>query len=141
MKGKQKAAPPVTKFKYHHSDALANTGIALRHANHILQSDPTIPDLVEAQKTALSKLLEAKSESDKFRLAMANGKSLDAMDRYKCAENSPICQIVSHETMTKQYAHIKASLKDPRSGALDKIVVSQPTVTTDKDPDKSLGAL
>lgn len=67
---------------------------------------------------------------------MANGKSLDAIDRYKCKEESAICQIVNHETMKKQHLHVKRTLKAPRMGALDKIVVPQPVVTTDDDHDK-----
>lgn len=38
--------------------------------------------------------------------------------------------------MKKQHLHVKRTLKAPRMGALDKIVVPQPVETTDDDPDK-----
>lgn len=38
--------------------------------------------------------------------------------------------------MKKQHLHVKRTLKAPRMGALDKIVVPQPVETTDDDHDK-----
>ncbi|GFH50470.1 hypothetical protein CTEN210_06946 [Chaetoceros tenuissimus] len=134
MNGPMSREEAITKMK--NIEKRSTEFIAMRHANHLLSKDTDNPDLKEAQKQAATKHSEVKKYSNKYRLAMANGKSLDAMDRYKCAETSAIHQIVNHETMTRQYAHIKATLKDPRTGALDKIVVPQPTKTTDKDPDK-----
>lgn len=58
------------------------------------------------------------------------------MDRYKCKEDSAIRQIVNHERMKKQHLHVKKTLKSPRMGALDKIVVPQPIETNEDDPEK-----
>lgn len=74
------AAAPVSKFRFRHSDALANAGKALRHANHLLQEDPTNEKLKVAKENAVKVLTEVKADSDKCRIEMANGKSLDAMD-------------------------------------------------------------
>lgn len=79
-KANSTAAPPVSKFRYRHSDALANAGQALHHANHLLQTDPDNATIKEAKELAKKNLDEVKRDSDKYRVAMANGKSLDAMD-------------------------------------------------------------
>ncbi|GFH56253.1 hypothetical protein CTEN210_12729 [Chaetoceros tenuissimus] len=130
------AAPPVSLFRYHHSDSLSNAGKALRHANHLLQNDPDSLELKEAKDAAVKNLLKVKTHSDKYREEMANGRSLDAMDKYKCEEKSAIRQIVNHEKISKQHASVKKSLATERRGALDRIVVPQPTETTKKDPEK-----
>ena len=130
------AAPPVSLFRYHHSDTLSNAGKAVRHANKLLQSDPDSPEIKDAKAAALKKLLEVKNNSNKYREEMVNGRSLNAMDKYKCQEKSAIRQIVNHEKISKQHASVKKSLATERRGALDTIVAPQPTETTDKDPDK-----
>lgn len=130
------AAPPVSKFQYHHSDTLANAGKAVQHANHLLQNDPDSQELIDAKTTAVKNLLEVKQNSDKYRKEMANGQSLDTMDKYKCEQKSAIRQIVNHEKILKQHWAVKKSLATERRGALDRIVVPQPTETTEKDPYK-----
>ena len=60
------AAPPVSLFRYHHSDTLSNAGKALRDANHLLQSNPDSPELKDAKATAVKNLIEVKQHSNTY---------------------------------------------------------------------------